>query len=42
MWEIFTAGNRKKLAVGKSEHEAKPNYSTQPFAREIFVTIIIC
>ena len=39
MREIFTAGYRKEMAVGKWENEARLTCSTQPFSRDNFVAI---
>jgi hypothetical protein len=34
-----TAGNRKEMAVAKSEKEARLNYTIQPFVRDFFDAI---
>jgi hypothetical protein len=36
----FTTGYRKDMAAVKSEKEARLNYTNQPFARQLFVTIL--
>jgi len=36
---VFSAGNIKQLAVGKSDKETWLNYTIQPFARQFFDVI---
>jgi len=36
---VFTAGNIKQLAVGKSDKETWLKYTFQPFARQFFDVI---
>jgi len=36
---VFTAGNIRQLAFGKSDKETWVNYTIQPFARQFFDVI---